>query len=286
MAQRVLHHVLRAVLAVALSVCTRAADPPPPDWSPAVHEALAAYAAGRLDETLEVCRSLSESAPDAAARRDAEALAALTLMTHDERAQRATGRALLLNLAEHHPETALLDRPECQLALGRAALGLHETSRAIEWLRKAAQGFQRQGRHRRGAAALTALAEAWAQHAEWELPIAGVEAPLPRNADEALRVRIDRIQALRAAAGALPESGDATDAIDLVLARLYLTNDARRDQAIPILERIAGGERGLAAADAALLLAEQRERQNRWNEALALYERVARVGDSAQRRRA
>ena len=246
---------------------------PPPDWSPALQSAFVDYERERYAEVIDACRTLIASAPDANVRHDAEALAALATMLQDDRSQRVTGRALLANLSGG--AAALLERPECQLALGRAALGLHETARAIELLSNAERGFARQRRARRRAVALVVLAEAWAQHTEWEFEIPGADITLPRNADEALDIRVTKIQALRGMNADLPATLAIDARIDLVLARLLLSTPERSDEALALLEQLAAGDAQLeSTSEACLLLAKQRESEERWADALALYDRV------------
>lgn len=247
----------------------------PRTWAPEVGEALAAYRAGDVAQAHRLCEGLLAREGDG--HRDAAVLEALCLLRMPARADRIEGRARLSQLMQEDP--ALQDEPECKLAYGVAATALSETATALGALEDAAEGFARQGITGRCAAALVALAEAWARHGEWELTPARFGVKRPSDTAEANAIRRAQINALRRRIEALPDQADALDRLDLLVARNLMAAGVEADRGRAILKRLAGAKAmGGVGSEAAMELATEYEAREEWSEALSLYERVQREG--------
>ncbi len=266
-----------AGLATAAAPSAGADAPPPRHWSPAVSAARAAYDDGRYDEALALLARVLADQPDFAARRDAELLQALCLLRQPDRNERLSGRALLAELGRAEPQ--LNDDPDCLLAYGLAQTALAETGSALDALARAADGFAAQHRPAARLAALEALAHAWAVHGEWFATPARFQVAPPPDPAAADAIRARQIEAVRAAAAAIPGSAATVAAIELTLAQHRLrqpeTAEAGRALLESVAERSAFAETAAAAASALARLAED---EGRANAARRWYERAAELG--------
>lgn len=276
-----------AVLTAAHAPAQTGAELPPSPWPAELGHAFELYYAEEFAETQRVCRQIAARTRDPALRREAEALAALATMRLVDRDSRLAGRARLTQLAADDPD--LLTRPECQLAIGIAQSALSETAGALFQLRQAVDGFAARNRIARLAEACVALAEAWARHGEWEIPVPGLELPRPQSPAQADQIRLAQIRALRRRVAGLPGCENYRNRIDLILARALLESGDK--SGARLLEELAdSGTLTREAAEAAVELAEQYEADQRWVDAARLYRRVeaarlGRLSQTAERRR-
>ena len=270
---------------LASSAVSFAAQPPQKSaWSAEVGEALRLYQAGDYTATHQLCVRL-HAARDPRVRRDAAALRAMTWTHGSSRSDRLAGLAQLGQLGREDP--LLLERPECNLAMGIARAGLLETGVALDHLDTAAEGFQAQQQPERLAAVLTALAETWTRHTEWEVtpPRFGVQ--LPQTPDDARQVRREQIGRIRTRLEPLPANDDALARVDLLLAQDFIAGGDRVADGYRVLGQIASSPRMTpAVVDAALMLAEHLEQERRWPQALALYRRLTRETETVLARTA
>lgn len=273
---------LLMTLAVAILVCAPLAAQdadrfPPAPWPVELSEAFELYYAGEFLETQRVCLELAVRARDARLRREADALAALATMRLPGRASRLEGRTRLSQLAQE--DDALQVRPECRLAYGIAQTADGATATALHHLNEAAKTFAEQGRTARLAETLVALAQAWARHGEWELPVPGMVIPSPQEPGDADRIRAERIRALRERVALLPDHERYLARIDLILAQQLADSEDTAAEGLALLETLAGrGEVTATTARACLQLAEHHEAAGRWTAAAGLYARVQAAG--------
>ncbi len=279
---------IAAVLACALRPA-RSQDATVDDWCAHARPALELYIAGRYADAQQLLSQSSTPALSSAERVDYEALRAMCLLRGESRADREAGRTSLLALATAQP--ALLNRPECALALGVGLTALHETAAALLHLHAAVAGFHAAGQPERRAAARVALAQAWAAHGEWEAVIPGVLEQRPANPAEAERLRLEHVRALRAAAAEQADPPDTLDRIDLVLAQVLLNRTESGAAGVALLREIATRpRRSSATAEACLLLGARLEADGDVGGAADLYARVADAdlgswSETARRRR-
>ncbi|MCK4342317.1 MAG: hypothetical protein KAY37_11410 [Phycisphaerae bacterium] len=274
-------HCSRAVAHAQTGAATTNAKPWA--WSPEVREALAAYHAGRYDKAQQHCLRVLTGQGAARGRHDAALIQALCLLRMPARADRVEGQARLTQLADEDP--ALWDEPECALAYGIGLTGLAETAAALDTLERAAEGFAAQGRPDRQLAALVALAKTWARHTEWEVTPARFDVRRPAVGSEADAIRRTQIEAVRARVTVLPGHEEALAGVDLVLAK-HSIKIGEADEGRAILARLAAAPvLTPPCLEAALLEADACGEAERWEAALALYERVRREdrGDWARR---
>jgi len=248
------------------------ATAPPSDWHPDLQSALALYVAGDFDSVRQYCQDLSQNSTDQALRRDAAALHALTLLRSPARDNCLDGRAQLLQLASDDP--GLRDRPECNLALGLAALTLSETSTALDCLSLAAQGFERQHLDDRLAEACCALASAWVVHQEWELTPPQFHVARPASPAQADAIRRQQLDQLRTRLAALPHAHVYLARLDLITAK-YLLAQGDEPTALARLKQLTAKlPFSPSQAEAALFLATYYEEHDRPADALQLLDRV------------
>ncbi len=254
-----------------------ATQPTAREWSPAVAEALEAYRNGQFAAAQATCARLLQEGREARVRFDAALLNALCQLRGASRDEWREGRTRLAQLAQEDP--SLSGEPECNLAYGQAQLAMNETAAALDSLDLAVAGFAAQAATQRTLAALVALAEAWAVHAEWELTPRRLGVTGPAESAQADGVRRAQIEAVRARAAALAGSADAVVRIDVVLAKLLMRADATAAEGRQCLARAAeSAAHSDAAAEAALLLAEEHEQRGEWAEAVRWYEQVRAAG--------
>ena len=266
--------------AVALLwICASAAlaATPPADWAPELADAFGLYYQGAYLETQQRCRERMRETHDPRVQREAAALAALAGLRLAAREERQAARAELFQLAAQDP--TLAERPESRLALGVAHAALHETAPALQSLSQAARLFVEQGRPERAAEAYVALAQAWAEHSEWEALLPGLMEQRPSDPAEAERIRLTRIGEIKQRLAELPRSEAAVAQVELIRAARLLESAEQRDQGVALLEQLAAASP--AAAEAGLRLGDFYAAQERWEEALHAYERSAAVGGAA-----
>jgi tetratricopeptide (TPR) repeat protein len=249
------------------------AEPPRP-WSPEVLAALETYRSGDFVAAQRLSVEVLSRSRDTGVRRDAAAIEALCLLRSPARADRVDGRTRLRQLAAE--DATLIDEPECNLAYGIAQTELSETADALDALDRAAQGFAQQGLPARQAAALVALAGAWARHGEWEVTPPQFGVRRPQSVGEANEVRRAQIESLGPRIAALPEHEAALAELDLTLARCLLDAGDQAGDGLAILAQLAAAPKLTpVAAEAAQLLAQQHESSGQWAAALQLYQRLA-----------
>lgn len=249
----------------------------PPGWSPELGEAMRAYDAGEYGAVLRECTRVLSTSRDPRLRRDAAALEALTMLRSPLRAEHMAGRGRLGELAAEDP--ALMRRPEVQLAYGLSLTATFETAAALKQLSEAAAAFASRGDENRWQSACVALAACWARHAEWADTPAELRVRAPGSPEEARRVRREQIEAVRGRLEGLAGATASLEQVDLILARLLLDAEDTRAAGVALLERLAGTGAWAGSAEACLTLAALYERQRRWEDALALYERAESGGD-------
>lgn len=246
---------------------------------------MAAYRAGEFALAQRLCNAQIEARRDGPVAREAQALQALMMLRASGRDERLAGRNMLSRLAQDDP--ALLERPECQFALGIAALELLETSRALEQLDEAARGFEALNLPEREIAALSALADAWLRHTEWETTPPRFQVKRGLSAEQVRAVQLGKAAAIRDRVAAFePAPVAALARMDFLLARDLLTRGERRADALRTLGALAAAEPLTpAGADAALLLARELSLMSPapWADVLALYRRVVdrSIGEAA-----
>jgi len=265
------------ILAIVVAGSATVLAEPPRPWSPEVLAALETYRSGDFAAAQRLSSEVLSRSRDTGVRRDAAVIEALCLLRSPARADRVDGRTRLRQLAAE--DATLIDEPECNLAYGIAQTELSETAEALDALDRAAQGFAQQGLPARQAAALVALAGAWARHGEWEVtpPQFGVRrtSAAPDTA-EANEIRRAQIEALRPRIAALPEHEAALAELDLTLARCLLDAGDQAGDGLDILARLAAAPKLTpVAVEAAQLLAQQYESSGQWVAALQLYQRLA-----------
>jgi len=256
----------------------------PPGWSPELGEAFSLYYAGRFEDVANMCRSVAESARSEQVRRDAQALSAMALMRQDSRSDRIDGRTRLGLVAERDP--TIMERSDCRFALGAARSALEQTSSALGELLAALEGFARERRPQRALEACVVIADTWSRYGEWNTPIPGLPLAVPESPESAQGERARRVAEMRAKAASLPDSTDAVRKIDFIAARMQLAQAGTRAAAIDALRALASRTPlDEIAADAALRLAEELVADNRGDEAVEVYRRVAaaRLGERSQR---
>jgi tetratricopeptide (TPR) repeat protein len=272
-------HCALPLLVIFAAAAGQQPDPESPahPWSTDVLDALRLYRHERYIETQQRCRQLlANERLDAAARRDAAVLNALSLLRSPARDDRVQGRGWLKQLAQTTP--SLQAEPECLLALGDALSAMNETTHALDLLDRAAAGFARQDLPRRQLAALQALALAWARHEEWQAVPARFPYRPPRTRPEAHVLRLSQVQAVRERVSRIRQHEPTLAAIDLVLARYLLENDERA-HAVSLLERLAQPPLDTpTAAESALLLAPIYEQDGQPDRARRLYQALAQRG--------
>ncbi len=251
--------------------------PPGPPWLPELGEAFTLYYAGEDQQVMQRCREILQRGPGTELRRQALLLDAFVRLRGSERAERATARLSLGELAADNP--AWLDRPETQLAVGRGLLELAETSAALDQLARAIEGFARQQRTARLLVALATDAEAWSRHTEWERPPLGRNMPAIADVQRREQVRDQQLDAIRTRAAELPGSDACLQAIDLAWARVRLRRGETADALRQLRDIVARPPYEAAWAAAALELADLDPAS-----AADLLERVvdAGVGETAQ----
>jgi hypothetical protein len=244
-------------------------------WSPEVAPLFEHYLAEDWDTVAALGKQMLAANPAESVRHDILALRALAQLRSDDRSQRNEGRSALLDIDQRSP--GLLDRPECLLAYGIAQRELHETSSALRLLQDAVNGFAGQGRRARQAAAIVELARCWSVHGEWEFSPPGMDVPVVESRDARLRIRLERIEGLREQAEQLAGGPETVQSLDLIRADL-LTRHERDEEAVAILESTARAQPVTKpVARAAIELGHRYESQQRWAEALALYDSAATV---------
>ncbi len=256
----------------------------PRAWSSDVKPALLAYYADDFVATQQQCRVLlrSRTAPHIA--QDAALLHALALTSTPARDACIEGRGRLAQLVSIDP--SLVDEPECDLALGRAALQLNETARALSDLDRAARGFAAQELPARELVALALLAEVWSLHAEWDQTPPQFEVERPLSTDEAHRVRFAQVEAVLDRIRRLPEHETALLRASCALANL-LAGTSRTREAVATLEPLLRAERTRGPrAEAALLLSEFYQDLGETQAALHLLDRIERDAGGAVAREA
>jgi hypothetical protein len=261
------------------------------DWSPGVGEALNLYRRGDLTGASQVVRAVAESTLDPATARDARVLRLLIDMRAEERPLQRDARAELAELGD--ADADLLTRPEVQQALGRAALAQFETTAAIDWLRKAADAFERRGMNVLAAQCWVGVAEAWATHGEWEITPRDWIDRRPRSPEEAQSLRIAKVMDVVENAKRLGTAGAlAAEEIQLVLGQMYLSENPHDANGLEILDALASKaaspdvaalaawELGVAAESAQQpILARRRYEQARRSPDPALAQRAAAAAD-------
>jgi hypothetical protein len=273
------------VLATASPALARAAAEHPPDWSPELGPALEALEAGRLERATALCQMARQGARDPRVRLDADALAAMVLLRSADRRDVAAGQARMLTLAREAP--ALLERPEVLLASGQAHLTLRESTAALVQITQAARDFASRGDGPHLARANVALADAWTAHTEWELTPRSLTARLPQNAQEAYRLRLERITALRDETQRLGVDDVAVARIELLLGRLLQERAPTRGAGLDLLAQVADAHAGESVgAEAAWSLAVAHDQDGRWDLARERYRQAAAAPDAELSRRA
>jgi hypothetical protein len=127
---------------------------------------------------------------------------------------------------------------------------------------------------------LTALAQAWAQHTEWEITPPRFNVPRPEGPEQARQVRREQIAHVRRRLAPVPNNGDALARVDLILAEDFIAAGDRAAEGWRVVEQIAAAPHLTpAVAAAAVKLAQHCEQQQRWPEALALYRRLTAARD-------
>ena len=273
----------RAVCAAA-GLCAIVAPPrawsqgPPAfsDWRAELQPAIRAYLDGDFTTTQQYCERVARAGREGPLARDAAALQALAMMRGPSRDDRLAGRGRLAQLQREHP--ILRRRPECLMAFGIAQTRLGETAAALDSLDLAAERFARREQTPRAAEALCALAEAWSHHGEWEVTPPRFGVSLPESPAHGRSLRRDWIRATRGRVGEFSGRAAALARIDLILARNLIEAGDAVARGVRVLESLAAGQAlSVPVVEALLLLAEQREGQERYAAALALYRRVQRA---------
>ena len=269
-----LRPVLLLLAVGGVATASAQAEPPaaPPGWVSELAPAFALYYAADYEATQRACRDIATESGNPRVQVEAAALGAMATMHLSGRSERLEGRGQLMRLARDNP--GLLARPECRLAFGIAATALHETATAILNLQQAAEAFAQQKRLDRLGEALVALAAAWAVHSEWEFTPPGAKIEHPDSPADAERIRTEHLDALRRRAARLPRGVEYVARIDLIRAGYLRKRD--RAAALDLLRDIAARPLPPAlGARAALRLAACCEEDERWGDAVRLYERVA-----------
>lgn len=267
------------VLFVLLGLASPAIADGAEDWPEEAREALDAYRRGDFAAADRLCDELTAVGRNPGLAVEAALIRAMCLLHGPSRNDRLDGRARLAQLAAERPEFEA--RPECNLAYGIAATALSETAAALDNLDRAVRGFRALRQPEREAAALAALAEAWAVHGEWELTDPRFAAPVRPMRSEAHALRLRRIAELREQAAKITDAPRAAAEIDLVLGRLQIADDATRAAGLTLLNSLADrNPRDAIAGRAALTLAGEHEARGDWAAAVAAYERAASTPDA------
>ncbi len=268
----------------AIGVAQEAA-PLPRDWSPELAPAWAAYLSGDYVAAQRYCERVRSELDSERGEQDVKLLIALCLLHMDARESRLEGSARLSQLRQDDPSLAL--DPECLLAGGIAQLGLHETADALEKLDRAVASFAGQRLPGRELAALTALAEAWAAHTEWEATPARFDVDLTGSGQSYRDVRRSRIGAIRARVEALPGHAEALARVDLTVGRLLLESGDTAEEGRQLLRGLVAAERlNEPRAEAAWSLAVDAAEREEWAAAIELYESLGRRWDGELAERA
>lgn len=268
------------VLAAWLTAMAPAEPAAPSPWSAALAEPLRRMFAGDLDRSASLALSIGETASESTLRHEALAVQALGLLLRDDRPARVQGRALLMQLESQ--SAGLVQRAESQYALGVAATELGETAVALTHLETAVGQFEAQADHLRQAAALVALARAWARHSEWQTtPMRFIPAQ-PETPDEALAIRMAKVQEQRTRLARLPDVRESLAELDLLLADMQLADPPNAQEGRGTLKRLAS-EAPLtrSGARAAMRLGRQAESEDEWAAAEEWYQRVAHSPDES-----
>ena len=274
--------ILTGVLGIVLSCLApayaqSASEYPPAPWPPELGGAFERYYAGDFLFVQQYCQQLAAARRDDRLRREATALGAMATMRLPGRDNQRDGKTQLMRLGEEDPR--LLTRPDCRFALGVAETGFFATAEALSQFNAAAKSFAKRGRTARLAETYVEMARTWSLHAEWEFAIPGIDIRRPDNADQANQLRVRQIRDLRARAVELPDSADAVDQIDVILAEQLLRTEGGEEEGLRALTQLAKrSPLTETAGRAALVLAQRGEKENRWDEAIALYERIEAAG--------
>lgn len=268
------------VLAAWLTAAASAQPAVPSQWSAALAEPLRLMFAGDLDRSASLALSIGETASESTLRHEAQAVQALALLLREDRPARVQGRALLMQLESQ--SAGLVQRAESQYALGVAATELGETAVALTHLETAVGQFEAQADHPRQAAALVALARAWGRHSEWQTtPMRFIPAQ-PETPDEALAIRMAKVQEQRTRLARLPDVRESLAELDLLLADMQLADPPNAQEGRGTLKRLASEApltRG--GARAAMRLGRQADLEDEWAAAEEWYERVAHSPDES-----
>lgn len=264
---------LTALLA-ALAAPLSAQPAGPTDWPAEFAPLFQLYYDGAYSQLGQSLTQIEAGSRDPRIRREAAALSALLLLRSPERLDRLDGRARLAQVSIDDPALPL--RPECRLALGVAALALNESGLALDHLDAAARGFALLQQPARRAEALAELGSAWLRHNEWEQTPARLGVAAPADPQAAAALRRAQAAAVRAQLAELGDYPETLARLDLRRAEELLADTAAHADGIALLEQIAARPSlTRSVAEATLALADRHEQNDRPDDALTLYDRLA-----------
>ncbi|MDX2199922.1 MAG: hypothetical protein SF069_13240 [Phycisphaerae bacterium] len=235
------------------------ANEPDRAWTTPAREALELLRRDEVEAAQSLAASLLTSSTDPRARAEASAVVALSQLTSTERTILTDARAALTQLEQQLPD--LLQRPDCELALGRAAIQLGETNSALHLLDAAAKKFEQAGEKALAGAALVGLATAWARHGEWELTGPPFVATRPRTDSERYAIRTARLDQIAQRLADLKAEVALRDAVEYQRACLpppaATPAEATAENNARLRALAAAAPRSTASSRAALDLAER-----------------------------
>ncbi len=250
--------VIAILWVVALTPAANAIEPERA-WTTPAREALELLRRDEAEAAQALAASLLTSSTDPRARAEAAAVVALSQLASSERTILTDARAALLQLEQQLPD--LLQRPDCELALGRAAIQLGETNSALHLLDAAAKKFEQADQKALAGDALVGLAAAWARHGEWELTGPPFLTTRPRTDSERYAVRTARIDRIAQRLADLNAEIAQRDAVEYQRASLpppaATPADATAENTARLRALAAAAPRSIASSRAALDLAER-----------------------------
>jgi hypothetical protein len=169
------------------------------------------YAAVQADAT-----QLIRTSRDPRIRREAEVVSALCLLMRPVRGDITAGRSIIAQTSQIDP--MILNAPAVEYALARGHIALAETTAGLTKLIALEKRFAATPDDPRLAAILTAQAEAWVVHNEWEsTPAPGITPDTPA---EMFAFRLHQLNALAEKTKSLNQPEPASDAVEWSLVRV------------------------------------------------------------------